>query len=182
MGSRRAGVATAATGAAVPAGGGGGSVPAGGSGGSVRLAVVAPLQQRSPFGVSWREVLEHTAQRLAWQDPAFRLVLHDASELADASQAAALQADLRACQAAVAVDVADAGAAAALASLLAAVPTAVAVGSAPQLAAATRLGGREPRQPGAAGPLAALLHKLFPDKQATVDEQVGAELQASSLS
>jgi hypothetical protein len=149
----------------------------------VRLAVVAPLQQASPFGVSWQEVLEHTAQRLAWTDPAFRLAILDSADLAAAGDnggsptAQALQAELARSQAAVAVGVADPAAAAALAPLLAGLPTAVALGSAQQLAPATRLGGRQPAPPPAAagGPLAALLslpRRLFPDKQAELDGQV----------
>lgn len=142
------------------------------AGGAVRLAVVAPLQQASPFsGASWREVLEHTGQRLAWTDAAFQLVLHDASsELDDPAAAAALAADLKRCQAAVAIGVTDATEAATLAPLLAGAPTALALGSAPALAGATRLGGRVPGQPGG---LPDLLASLLPGaKQAKLDAQV----------
>ncbi len=149
--------------------------------GSIHLAVVAPLQQPSPFGnfgqqASWREVLEHTAQRLAWQDPSFTLTLHDSALLSSGgssnAQRSALQAALQHSAAAVAVDVTNPADAQALAPLLAAAPTALAVGSHAALAGATRLGGRQPAQP-AAGGLAALLGRLFPDKQATEDQQVG---------
>lgn len=147
--------------------------------GSIHLAVVAPLQQPSPFGsfgqqASWREVLEHTAQRLAWTDPSFSLTLHDSAGLGDgASKAAApaLQTALQHSAAAVAIGVTDPADAAALAPLLAAAPTALAVGSHTALAGATRLGGRQPAQP-AAGGLGALLERLFPDKQAKEDQQV----------
>lgn len=146
------------------------------AGGEVRLAVVAPLQQASPFsGASWREVLEHTGQRLAWTDAAFSLVLHDATELDEPAAAAALAADLRGCQVAVAIGVADPAEAATLAPLLAGAPTALALGSAPALAGATRLGGRAPPAPGQQGGLAGLLAGLLPGaKQAKLDAQVPA--------
>lgn len=142
--------------------------------GSVRLSVIAPLQQQSPFGASWREVLEHTAQRLAWTDPAFHLLLHDSAPLASAADdsQATLLADLKSSQAAVAIGVADEAAAAALASLLAAVPTAVALGSAQALQRAARLDGRALSSGGDAAGVAGLLRRLFPDKQAAADEQV----------
>ena len=47
----------------------------------VQLTVVSELGQDSPFGVTWGEVLAHTAQRLQWNDPGFRLVIHDAAEI-----------------------------------------------------------------------------------------------------
>jgi hypothetical protein len=133
----------------------------------VQLAVVAPLEQRSPFGVSWQEVLQHTARRLAWAEPSFRLVLLDSAQLAAADSDSTALTALRGSQAAVAVGVEDVAAAAAIAPLMAALPTAVALGSAPPLQAATRLGGREPstRQ--------GLLQRLIPDKQAKTDAQVG---------
>jgi hypothetical protein len=124
--------------------------------GQVRLAVVAPLQQASPFGVSWQQVLEHTAQRLAWTDPAFHLAILDSADLAPAGgeggspAAQSLQVELVRSQAAVAVGVADPATAAALAPLLAGLPTAVALGSAQQLPPAMRLGGRQPASPPAA--------------------------------
>lgn len=145
------------------------------SSGGVHIAVVAPLQQTSPFGISWAEVLEHTAQRLAWADPAFRLTLYDTDELVGggADTQAALHAALAGAQAAVALGVQDPADAAALAPLLAAAPTALALGSAAPLAGATRLAGRAPAAQGG-NPLAALLAKLFPDKQAKLDAQVRA--------
>lgn len=152
--------------------------------GFIHLAVVAPLQQASPFGsfgrqASWREVLEHTAQRLAWEDPAFSLTLHDSELLGGGSSSdaerSALQAALQHSSAAVAIGVTDPMDAQALAPLLAGAPTALAVGSHAALSSATRLGGHQPTQP-AAGGLAALLQKLFPDKQATEDQQVGRGL------
>ncbi|EFN53021.1 hypothetical protein CHLNCDRAFT_26298, partial [Chlorella variabilis] len=123
---------------------------------------------------SWREVLEHTAQRLAWTDPAFHLLLHDSAPLASAADdsQATLLADLKSSQAAVAIGVADEAAAAALASLLAAVPTAVALGSAQALQRAARLDGRALSSGGDAAGVAGLLRRLFPDKQAAADEQV----------
>ena len=148
--------------------------------GSIHLAVVAPLQQASPFGsfgqqASWREVLEHTAQRLAWEDPAFSLTLHDSALLSGGSstdaERSALQAALQHSSAAVAIGVTDPTDAQALAPLLSAAPTALAVGSHAALSSTTRLDGRQPTQPPADG-LAALLQKLFPDKQATEDQQV----------
>lgn len=143
----------------------------------MRLAVVAPLQQRSPFGgATWNEVLEHTGQRLAWTDPAFQLVLHDAAVLGGGggdSAVAALQASLASSQAAVAISVTDPDAAAALAPLLGAALTALALGSDAALAGATRLGGRHPADAAAAGCLAGLLRRLLPDKQAQTDAQVG---------
>jgi hypothetical protein len=135
------------------------------------FTVVAPLQLQSPFGVSWREVLEHTATRLSWTDPAFRLSLHDSQLLAGGDEGAsssrsALLDDVRQSQAAVAIGVADMTAAAALAPLLAEATTAVALGSAQQLQAATRLGGRTP------GGSLGFLQRLFGGTQAAVDEQV----------
>ncbi|KAL4855815.1 hypothetical protein ACK3TF_003588 [Chlorella vulgaris] len=158
---------TAAGGIAVDAS----TSPASSPGAAAVFTVVAPLQLQSPFGVSWREVLEHTATRLSWTDPAFRLSLHDAQLLAGddegaSSSRSALLADVRRSQAAVAIGVADATAAAALAPLLAEASTAVALGSAQQLQAATRLGGRTP------GGSLGFLQRLLGGKQAAVDEQV----------
>ncbi|KAL4427643.1 hypothetical protein ABPG75_001732 [Micractinium tetrahymenae] len=156
----------------VSASGGSTAEPAG----DVQIAVVAPLQQASPFGVSWGEVLQHIGQRLAWTEPTFRLTVFDSGRLAgsDAGTLAAVQAALANSQAAVAVGVQDPAAAAALAPLLPAAPTAVALGSAAPLAGATRLGGRVPAGHDGSGsnPLAAVLAKVFPDKQAKLDAQV----------
>lgn len=167
--SRGSGVTTAATAADATAS----AAPANPSA-AVLLAVVAPLQQASPFGVRWKDVLEHTGLRLRWSDPGFQLTIHDSEELSSATSAAArsLAADLQHSQAAVAIGVTDAAAAATLAPLLAAAPTAIALGSAPALAGATRLGGRAPPAGPPAG-LAALLAKLLPGgKQAELDTQV----------
>ncbi|KAI3424929.1 hypothetical protein D9Q98_008313 [Chlorella vulgaris] len=145
--------------------------PASSPGAAAVFTVVAPLQLQSPFGVSWREVLEHTATRLSWTDPAFRLSLHDSQLLAGGDEGAsssrsALLDDVRQSQAAVAIGVADMTSAAALAPLLAEATTAVALGSAQQLQAATRLGGRTP------GGSLGFLQRLFGGTQADVDEQV----------
>lgn len=146
--------------------------------GDVRMAVVAPLQQTSPFSVSWAEVLEHAGQRLGWSEPSIRLTLYDSARLpaGDAAASAALQAALAGSQAVLALGIQDPAEAAALAPLLAGAPTAVALGSAAALERATRLGGRVPAARSAEGsnPLAAVLAKVFPDKQAKLDAQVGA--------
>lgn len=140
------------------------------------MAVIAPLGQTSPFGVSWAEVLEHIGQRLAWAEPAFRLTMLDSTRLVDgdADTLAAVQAALAGSQAALACGVKDPAEAAALAPLLAAAPTAVALGSAAPLESATRLGGRVPAAlSGSSGnPMAALRALLFPNKQAKLDSQV----------
>lgn len=145
--------------------------------GEVQMAVIAPLGQTSPFGVSWAEVLEHIGQRLAWAEPAFRLTMLDSTRLVDgdADTLAAVQAALAGSQAALACGVKDPAEAAALAPLLAAAPTAVALGSAAPLESATRLGGRVPAAlSGSSGnPMAALRALLFPNKQAKLDSQVG---------
>ncbi|KAL4444678.1 hypothetical protein ABPG77_002495 [Micractinium sp. CCAP 211/92] len=144
--------------------------------GDVRVAVVAPLQQPSPFGVSWAEVLEHAGQRLGWSEPSIRLTLYDSAQLpaGDAAASAALQAALAGSQAALALGIEDPAEAAALAPLLAGAPTAVALGSAAALERATRLGRRVPaaRSADSSNPLAAMLAKVFPDKQAKLDAQV----------
>jgi hypothetical protein len=127
----------------------------------VNLLVVAPLDEMSKYGVTWREVLEHTATRLTWSDPLFKLAVVDSGAAAGPADAAApLRAALAAADVALALHVQDPAAAAALAPLLLAAPTAVAVDSAGELASLRRVGGRDasplPPAQGLAAPLRAV--------------------------
>lgn len=45
----------------------------------VRLAVVAPLSEKSPLGPDWGTVLPHIAERLTWSDPGLQLRVVDAN-------------------------------------------------------------------------------------------------------
>lgn len=144
--------------------------------GSVRLAVIAPLQQPSPFGVSWGEVLTHTAQLLAWKEPSLTLEVRDAAEAGGGHNRATLRSALASCRAAVVLGVEDPETAALLAPLLSAARTAVPLGCAVPLAGATRLAGRhvgDAADGPTLNPLAPLLQRLFPDKQTELDGQVG---------
>ncbi|PSC68636.1 violaxanthin de-epoxidase-related [Micractinium conductrix] len=143
--------------------------------GSVRLAVIAPLQQPSPFGVSWGEVLTHTAQLLAWKEPSLTLEVRDAAEAGGGHNRATLRSALASCRAAVVLGVEDPETAALLAPLLSAARTAVPLGCAVPLAGATRLAGRhvgDAADGPTLNPLAPLLQRLFPDKQTELDGQV----------
>jgi VDE lipocalin domain len=52
----------------------------------VRIAVVAPLQDKSPLGPDWGTVLPHIAERLTWSDPGLQLRVINANNLAKEQQ------------------------------------------------------------------------------------------------
>ncbi|GAB4821553.1 hypothetical protein N2152v2_008599 [Parachlorella kessleri] len=141
------------------------------------LTVVAELGQDSPYGVTWGEVLTHTAQRLQWNDPGFRLVLHDAGEIKGTGGAMErLARDLVGSQVTVLIGVQDPTVGAALSDLLSNEPTVLALGSSPELRGLTRLGGRQLAT--APSGMAALLGGLLPGNAAAkADAQVLATVQ-----
>ena len=167
--------------------GGGGAppppAPAPRPGPATRLAVVAPLSQRSPFAnaqdggevVTWGEVLEHIARRLAWTDARYVLSVHDVPG-GSGEDAPALAAALAESEVAVVMGSLEAGAAEALGAALASAPTPTVLPlgtQAPSLQAAARLGGRPSGGSSPpAGALAALLRWLRPDEAAKQAEQV----------
>lgn len=107
------------------------------------ISVIANVAKPSPMGVSWGEVLTHTAQRLQWSDSSFVLRIHDVADVEGSAAAMErLAKDLIGSQITVLVGVHDPSVSAALADLLREEPTVLALGSAPELGSITRLGGR----------------------------------------
>lgn len=104
---------------------------------TIRIIVVAPLNEASPFGnhTPWGDVLPHIAQRLFWTDASVHLETMDVTDVIKVGRNP-LSADI-----AVVVGVQSEADADAIAHALRRIPTTVAFDSSPLLVGTTRIAG-----------------------------------------
>ena len=105
----------------------------------VTIVAVVPADQTHSLGAPWHEVIAHVADRLAWEDPDFRVQVFTAAALKDKqTQLQYTEATQRA-QILLLLDLDKPGNLDALLDSMHAVPTAIALDSDPQLEQATKL-------------------------------------------
>ena len=107
----------------------------------VTIVAVVPADQQHPLGAPWHEVISHVADRLAWEDPDFKVqVFTDAALQNRQAQSQYTEATRRA-QIILLFDISSPASLEVLLDSMHTVPTAIALDSHPQLEAATTLNG-----------------------------------------
>ena len=144
---------------------------------AVRIAVVAPLQEKSPLGPEWSVVLPHIAQRMEWQEPEIQLRIIDSAlithEIADKNLI--FQGD----DIVIALGITNPNTVDALLPAVHAAPTFAALGSADVLKNAVRMAGisislEDPAKQGGFAGLLASLQALFVPGAATAQRHAHA--------
>ena len=107
----------------------------------VTIVAVVPADQQHSLGAPWHEVITHVADRLAWEDPDFKVqVFTDAALQNRQAQLQYTEATQKA-QIILLFDISSSASLGVLLDSMHTVPTAIALDSHPQLEAATKLNG-----------------------------------------
>ena len=105
----------------------------------VTIVAVVPADQTHSLGAPWHEVIAHVADRLAWEDPDFRVQVFTAATLKDSQTQLQFSEATQKAQILLLFDVVKPVNLDVLLDSMHAVPTAIALDSDPQLEAATKL-------------------------------------------
>ena len=105
----------------------------------VTIVAVVPAEKQHSLGVSWHEVIMHVADRLAWEDPDFKVRVFTEAALMDRQTQAQYTAATRDSQILLLLNISKSDSLKVLLESMQTVPTAIALESHPQLEAATKL-------------------------------------------
>ena len=106
---------------------------------NVTIVAVVPSDQQHSLGPPWQEVMSHVADRLAWEDPDFKVHVFTPAALADSDTQSGYKQVVQSAQILLILDVHNPETLDLLLSSMHTVPTAIALDSHPQLEAATSL-------------------------------------------
>lgn len=107
----------------------------------VTIVAVVPADQQHPLGAPWHEVISHVADRLAWEDPDFKVQIFTDTALQNRQAQSQYKEASQKAQINLLFDIGLPANLEVLLDSMHTVPTAIALDSHPQLEAATKLNG-----------------------------------------